>query len=239
MGDKHGRILLYAPLTEMLPMPRRVHAAHHEHVEIPGPAGRLEGILGLPRDAEPIHQIAVICHPHPQHGGTMNNKVVNYLAKSFNEMGFATVRFNFRGVGASEGQYGHGEGETDDALAAVEWMKHRFPNSALWLGGFSFGSYTALRASNQLEDVAGLITVAPAVNLFDFRTLSLPSCPWLVVQGDQDEIVPCVDVLAWANELVQRPSMIRMKGAGHFFHGRMNDLKTTLVHFIRQYQRQD
>jgi len=230
---------MFAPQTETLPMSPRVPAARHDHIEIPGPSGRLEGVLAMPSNSETISQVAVICHPHPLHGGTMNNKVVNFVGKSFNEAGFATLRFNFRGVGASEGKFDYGQGETDDTLAAVQWMSKRFPGATIWLGGFSFGSYAAVRASSQLEKIAGLITVAPAVNLFDFRELALPTCPWLVVQGDQDEVVPCADVMAWANTLVQRPSIIRMKGAGHFFHGRMNDLRSTLLHFIRQYQAED
>lgn len=219
-------------------MPRRGSTTRYEQVEIPGPAGRLEAILGQPADPNTVQRIAVICHPHPQHGGTMNNKVVHYLAKSFGEAGFATIRFNFRGVGESEGSYDFGQGETDDALAAISWMKKRFPAADLWLGGFSFGSYTALRASTEANDLAGLITVAPAVNLFDFRQLALPQCPWLIVQGEQDEVVPCADVMGWANTLPSRPAIIRMKDAGHFFHGRMNDLKATLLHFILQHAAQ-
>lgn len=224
---------MFAPLTDTLAMPRLRTPLEHRNLEIQGPQGTLEGLIDLPADTNAIRQIAVLCHPHPLHGGTMNNKVTHSMAKAFSELGFAAIRFNFRGVGASEGRFDHGRGETDDTQAVIEWARKTYPDTSLWLGGFSFGSYTALNACGQRSDVEGLITVAPAVNLFDFRCLPLPQCPWLVVQGDQDDVVPCDDVLDWAGSVEKRPFVLRMKGAGHFFHGRLNDLRSTVKQFLK------
>jgi len=140
-------------------------------VLIPGPDGALEGILSTPTQASPCG-LAVICHPHPAHQGTMNNKVVHFLANAFDDTGFATLRFNFRGVEKSEGQYDEGKGETLDTLAAVHWLRQQYkPSLPLWLAGFSFGGYTSLSATRQ-SNIAGLISVAPAIHLFDFITTS-------------------------------------------------------------------
>ena len=152
-----------------------------------GPAGKLESILDVPGDAE-IVGAAVVCHPHPQHGGTMHNKVAHTLARAFVRSGFETLRFNFRGTEASEGQYDDGIGELDDALAALDWMRERRPAGPLWLAGFSFGAAIAIRAAVKVE-VNGLVSVAPAVSRFANDMADQPECPWLVVQGDEDELV--------------------------------------------------
>ena len=193
---------------------------------IKGPAGALE-ILTEGFD-KPFKGIVIICHPHPLHGGTMTNKVVHYIARAMQELGFATLRFNFRGVGKSEGKYGDGIGETDDLLAIIDWASQRFSSATIWLAGFSFGSYVSLRASTQ-RDITQLITIAPAVNLLDFKKLILPSCPWLLIQGDEDEIVPFENVTDWVNTLETRPKTIYLNGVGHFFHGQLVRLRQTLL----------
>jgi uncharacterized protein len=157
---------------------------------IPGPAGRLETLLQSPAGGDDaITGIAVLCHPHPLHGGTLQNKVVHTLARTCNDLGLAALRFNFRGVGASEGKYGEAIGETEDLHAVLEWVRQQWPDRPLWLGGFSFGGYVALRAAERWP-LRQLITVAPSVNLFARDPLPEVRCDWLLVQGDQDEIVP-------------------------------------------------
>ncbi len=191
-----------------------------------GPSGLIEGLLDHPVAA--ASAIAVVCHPHPLQGGAMQNKVAYMLARAFNDMGALSLRFNFRGVGRSEGKFDEGVGETDDALAAIDWMSVQHPNLPLWLGGFSFGSYVALRAQSE-RPVQRLVTVAPAVMRFDTTAIQEPTCPWLLVQGDADDVVPPQAVLDWARGLKHPPRIEVMAGAGHFFHGRLNELRETVV----------
>ena len=137
----------------------------------------------------------------------MHNKVVHTLARAFVSGNIATLRFNFRGVGSSEGQYDDGRGEVDDVLAAVDWMAARRPGLPVWLGGFSFGAYIATRAALNL-DVGQLITIAPPVDRYAFDSLHHPECPWLVVQGDEDELVSIEAVLGWAEQLEPQPELV-------------------------------
>ena len=195
-----------------------------------GPAGKLESILDVPGDAE-IVGAAVVCHPHPQHGGTMHNKVAHTLARAFVRSGFETLRFNFRGTEASEGQYDDGIGELDDAIAALDWMRERRPAGPLWLAGFSFGAAIAIRAAVKVE-VNGLVSVAPAVSRFANDIADQPKCPWLVVQGDEDELVDIGETLAWLNALEPGPELLLLAGAEHFFHGRLTDVREAVVDFI-------
>lgn len=174
--------------------------------------------------------IAVVCHPHPLHDGTMNNKVVHTLARSFAKRGIPAMRFNFRGVGGSAGAYDEGNGEVDDALAMADAMRERFGDRSLWLAGFSFGSFVALGAAARTP-CAGLIMVAPPVQRFAFDQ-ALPDCPILVVQGDSDEVVDCADVQAWVRGAKPAPRFELLPGVGHFFHGRLTDLRKIVEDFI-------
>ena len=201
-----------------------------EKLMLQGPAGKLESILDLPGNGE-IRAVAVVCHPHPQHGGTMHNKVAHTLARSFVRSGFATLRFNFRGTEGSEGHHDNGVGELDDALAAIAWMAERYPDSPLWLGGFSFGAAIAVRAAVTLE-VSGLISIAPAVYRFAGNLEGQPACPWLVIQGDEDELVEVEETIDWLNKLEPGPELLVVPGAEHFFHGRLNDLREAIVEFV-------
>jgi len=158
----------------------------------------------------------------------MQNKVAYMLARAFNDLGAVSLRFNFRGVGRSAGTFDQGAGETDDALAAIDWLSARHPGLPLWLGGFSFGSYVALRAQSR-RPVQRLVTVAPAVERFDTQGITLPNCPWLLVQGDADEVVSPQAVLDWARGLPKPPRIVELPGAGHFFHGRLNELRDAVV----------
>lgn len=205
-------------------------------VLIAGPAGDLEAIIDTPVDT-PANaagtRVAVICHPHPVYGGTMTNKVVHVLAKAFNEAGIVAVRFNFRGVGASAGAYDEGNGETDDAVAVLDWALQRWPGAQAWIGGFSFGGAIAIRAAIARE-VQGLVTVAPAIRRVSVEPLRLPRRPWLIVQGDSDELVDAADIQRWAEALPAPPELVLLHGVEHFFHGRLNELRDVVVDWLRR-----
>ena len=168
----------------------------------------------------------MILHPHPLYGGTMHNKVVSTLARAFLELGLHTLRFNFRGTGASEGSFDHGEGESADLMAVLAWLRVHRPQDELWLAGFSFGGYVAVHSA-EAAGAARLITVAPSVNLY--TTPQVPRMPWLLIQGEQDEVVPCSKVREWLNGLSHRPDLVLLPDAGHFFHGRLLELRA-LIH---------
>ncbi|MBS0558014.1 MAG: alpha/beta fold hydrolase [Proteobacteria bacterium] len=199
---------------------------------LPGPAGALEAAVDLPVAGDARAGVAIICHPHPQHGGTMHNKVVTMLERSLRESGLATVVFNFRGVGASAGTYDDGRGETDDLLAVAAWVQSTRPDDALWLAGFSFGSYVAARAAAQLP-VRQMISVAPPVSRWDFAHLAHPLCPWLVIQGEADEVVDPAAVFAWVAAQAEPPTLVRMPDTGHFFHRRLMDLRGAVKNGVR------
>jgi alpha/beta superfamily hydrolase len=204
---------------------------HLEKLLLAGPAGSLEGMLETPQDAD-ASRIAVVCHPHPVYGGTMTNKVVHMLAKAFNELGVATIRFNDRGVGASVGAYDDGRGETLDTLAVIRWAQERAPQAKLWLAGFSFGGAIALKAAAQVRPER-IVTVAPAIQRVDVSRVPSPSCPWLLVQGDQDELVNAQEVQAWAEALEPPPEIVLLPGVDHFFHGRLNELRDAVVRWAQ------
>jgi alpha/beta superfamily hydrolase len=197
-----------------------------------GPAGQLECIADVPEAAEERPATIVICHPHSLHGGTMHNKVVTIIERSMRELGLRTVRFNFRGVGDSEGNYDEGYGETDDLFAVIEFVRRTRPEDQLWLAGFSFGSYVATRAAQNLQ-LGQLICIAPPVDRYDFMELQRPACPWLIVQGDEDEVVNVEAVLNWEQEVDPRPDLMVMEQAGHFFHRRLMDLRGLLKNGVR------
>ncbi|MEP6881558.1 MAG: alpha/beta family hydrolase [Dokdonella sp.] len=176
--------------------------------------------------------IAVICHPHPLHGGTMHNKVVTIIERSLRELGLDTVRFNFRGIGKSAGTFDEGVGESEDLAAVVEWARKVRPKAALWLAGFSFGSYVALRNAKRL-DADALITIAPPVGRWDFEEFELPDCPWLVVQGEEDEVVDPQAVFDWVEQLDVSPQLVRMAETSHFFHRRLMDLRGAIKNAMR------
>ncbi len=197
-----------------------------------GPAGKLECVADVPDPAEGIAATIVICHPHTQHGGSMHNKVVTIMERSMRELGLHTLRFNFRGAGESDGEYDEGYGETDDLFAVTEWVRRSRPADNLWLGGFSFGSYITLRAAQNLR-LGQLISIAPPVTRFGFDELNHPDCPWLVIQGDEDDVVKFEDVAGWVEKTEPPPEFIVMEHAGHFFHRRLMDLRGLLKNGVR------
>jgi uncharacterized protein len=195
------------------------------HFTVPGPAGVLDCAVDEPADAP--RGVAVLCHPHPQHGGTMDNKVVQTLARALVQLGYRAVRFNVRGVGGSAGTWDEGRGETDDALAVVTACRQ--PGLPLLLGGFSFGGYVAAQAASRLAHEAAaqrLVLVGPATSRF-----ALPPVPpdTLVIHGEADDVVPLASTLAWARTL-DLPVLV-LPGVGHFFHGQLTLLKQLLVRY--------
>lgn len=192
----------------------------------PGSAGNIEVLVAVPEAKQPTASV-IICHPHPLYGGTMHNKVVSTLARAFHNLGLRTVRFNFRGVGKSAGVHDEGRGEAADAIVLAEWLQTFFPNDALWLAGFSFGGFVAASAATQLP-VARLVCVAPQVSRFLSPKLPAVTCPWLIVQGGQDEVVSPEEVYEWVETLQPKPQLIRLPSAGHFFHGQLLELRQCL-----------
>ncbi len=193
-----------------------------EKVSIPGPAGKLEVVIHIP-DFIP-RAIAVIAHPLPTVGGTMENKIVTTLAKTFTELGFAALRFNFRGVGASSGEFDDGNGEVEDALTVTRYALSKYGDLPLILSGFSFGGYVQARAAQQLSP-RQLVLIAPAVMRY-----AMPPVPHntLLVHGELDEVVSLTDVMQWARP--QLLPIVVLPGAVHFFHGHLEQLKEIVRH---------
>jgi alpha/beta superfamily hydrolase len=191
---------------------------------ISGAAGKLDGIVHIPDNA--LRAIAVVAHPLPTMGGTMENKVVTTLAKTFTELGFVALRFNFRGVDGSDGEFDDGNGEVEDVLAVVRHARQEYGDLPLILSGFSFGAYVQACAALQLHPQQ-LVLVAPAVGRF-----AMPDVPahTLLIHGDLDEVVELQELLKWARP--QHLPVIVLAGAEHFFHGRLAQLKQiVLQHF--------
>jgi alpha/beta superfamily hydrolase len=209
------------------PAPARRVAASSA-IEIEGPAGSIEAAVDSV-DAAP-RAIAVVCHPHPLQQGTMQNKVVTTLARSFAHLGAAAVRFNFRGVGRSQGRHDEGRGERDDVLAVVRFARERWPGRPLYLGGFSFGGAMALAAAHAAAP-RGLVTVAPSIARLPADFVP-PACRWLLVHGGADDVVAPQPVLDWAARLAAPPTVVLVEGVGHFFHGRLRDVTDAVTSFF-------
>ena len=195
---------------------------------VQGPAGALECAVDKPAVGAPDNGVlALLCHPHPLHGGTMDNKVVQTLARALVQLGCTSVRFNFRGVGRSQGSWGAGEGEIDDAAAVL--AAHRSAGQPLVLGGFSFGGYVATRMAARMAAAQGqaarrLVLVAPAV--VHFVAAPVPA-DTVLIHGEQDDVVPLQAVLDWARP--QQLPVTVLPGAGHFFHGQLPALKQIVI----------
>ena len=188
---------------------------------IAGPAGTLEVAFNAPEGA--VRGIALIAHPHPLQGGTLDNKVVQTLAKTFAALGYAAVRLNFRGVGLSEGQFDDGIGETDDALAALAAAKLEFGELPVALAGFSFGSYVQTRVAHAIT-AERLVLIGPAVKRFPIEAVPPDT---IVIHGEEDDVVALSDVLAWARP--QQLPIVVFPGCGHFFHGRLPQLQRVIT----------
>lgn len=202
-------------------------APEKELLTLRGPAGNIEAMLEKPVPCD-AGRVAVVCHPHPQHQGTMHNKVVHTLARAMNDLGIPALRFNFRGTGASEGSYAGGIGEVEDVEAAAAYMRSRWPGACLWLAGFSFGAVVSARAAVLLGPER-LVSIAPAVNILGRELPARLTMPWLIVQGGADQVVDPDTVSEWVESLEPRPELVNMPGVGHFFHGELTALRTLLV----------
>jgi len=188
---------------------------------IDGPAGPLE--IAFQQPATGATALALICHPHPVHGGTMDNKVVQTLAKAFLELGYATMRFNFRGVGKSAGSFDEGIGETEDAAAALAWARAQVPAALpLIAAGFSFGCFVQSRLLPRSQPQQ-LVLVGPAVSRFQLAEVPKDT---LVIHGEEDDVVPLDAVMTWARP--QGLPVTVFPGTGHFFHGRLTELKAVV-----------
>ncbi len=194
---------------------------------INGPAGRLEG--RYTHSKTPHAPLALILHPHPEHGGTMNNKITYYMFQTFAERGFSTLRFNFRGVGRSQGAHDNGEGELSDAAAALDWMQELNPNAPyVWVGGFSFGAWIGMQLLMRRPEIRGWISVSPPANMYDFTFLAPCPTSGLILQGSKDNIVPAPHT----EKLTQKLRMQRgievdyrvIEGANHFYNDRIDQL---------------
>ncbi len=215
-------------------------ASKEERVHIPGPAGVLEVAFTAAGDGVLADRgyCAVVCHPHPLHGGAMDNKVVVTLVRAYRELGVPVARLNFRGVSASEGVHDHGVGEIDDLRAVVDWMTAQFGADKVLLAGFSFGTGVVSNLSQGVLSqgvgavavaVAHAVFVAPPVGRYNFAPVSGYPCPVCVVMGDQDELVDAQEVYRWAAGLRPLATVIRLPEATHFFHGQLVRLREELV----------
>ncbi len=200
-----------------------------------GPVGRLEGrYQHSKQEGAPV---ALLLHPHPQHGGTMNNKVVYTLFHAFVHCGFSALRFNFRGVGRSQGYFDRGEGELADAAAALDWLQSYNPNAkACWIGGFSFGAWIGMQLLMRRPEIAAFVSIAPPANMFDFSFLAPCPASGLIVQGDQDQIVPLDAMQKLVTKLMhQRDIKIDyriIRGADHFFQNELAELGAIVEDYV-------
>ncbi len=201
-----------------------------KRVTIAGAAGQIEALQGEGRAGGPFYgsdYVAIVCHPHPLHGGTMDNKVVSTLVRIYRDLGIATLRFNFRGVGASEGEHDEGRGEMDDLCRVSQWLLAQYPKSQLLLAGFSFGSAVVAAASEHIP-VAQMILIAPPVARYSYAPRGVFTCPVTLVLGGQDELVATEEVLSWQESLDCSVESIVIPEASHFFHGQLNSLREKL-----------
>jgi len=204
-------------------------------VIINGPEGRIEGRYQHSR--EPNAPIALLLHPLPTHGGTMNNKIVYALFRAFTKRGFSTLRFNFRGVGRSQGSFSRGEGELSDAASALDWLQTYNQNAAgCWIGGFSFGAWIGMQLLMRRPEIDSFISVAPPASMYDFSFLAPCPSSGLIVHGDADEIVAPESVQKLVNKLShQRDIKIDyqlLKGANHFFNDKMEELEKVISDYL-------
>ncbi len=200
-----------------------------------GPEGRIEGRYH--HSNKKNAPAAVVLHPHPQHGGTMNNKVVYTLYKTFVDNGFSVLRINFRGVGRSQGSFDNGIGELCDAASALDWLQIQNPNaSTFWIGGFSFGSWIAMQLLMRRPEIEGFISVAPPANMYDFGFLAPCPSSGIIVQGNEDSIVPEETAAKLAHKLNNQKNISVdynvISGADHFFREKLDKLGNSCNEYI-------
>ena len=219
-------------MSEDLPQP-----GQSREVLISGAAGHIEALVAAPRAGVEPAGFAVVCHPHPLFGGALSNKVTYALASCALKAGFFATRFNFRGVGKSQGLHDDGRGETDDTVAVVEWMRQRQPGAPLLLMGFSFGAFVSIQAAARAQPSLQVSVAPPFAKYFDGAPLPpRPPCPWLVVHGRDDDVVDFADTQTQLAHYQPPPEVVSFDGVGHFFHGRLGDLQNAVTEFITRHQ---
>ncbi len=201
-----------------------------------GPDGRLEGRY---HHSKAGSAIALLLHPHPQHGGTMNNRVSYALYQTFVQRGFSALRFNFRGVGRSQGQFDNGQGELSDAASALDWMQSYNPNAGgCWIAGFSFGAWIGMQLMMRRPEINGFISVAPPASIYDFSFLAPCPASGLILHGDKDEMVPISSVEKLATKLSQQKNITIdyriIPGADHFFSDHMDPLNKQIDDYLNK-----
>ncbi len=201
-------------------------------LELAGPAGPLEALLEE-SDRGPAPLAALVCHPHPLHGGTMHNKVVHRVAATLHEAGGTTLRFNFRGAGRSAGRYDGGRGELEDARAALAWLRRRLPGASVVVAGFSFGAGVAAALAAVEAGVGLLVLVAPPVAAMDFAALRTSPIPKLVIQGTRDDVCPAAELEPEFSAWAEPRKLVKIEGANHFFDRQLADLANALLQGMR------
>jgi len=201
---------------------------------IPGPAGRLEGRYHETREGAPV---ALVLHPHPMQGGTMNNKVSYVMYQTFVKLGFNVMRFNFRGVGRSEGAFDDGNGELSDAATMLDWLQTENRHArGFWAAGFSFGAWIAMQLLMRRPELDGFVVASPPANMYDFNFLAPCPVSGLLIQGDIDEVVPLSNVETLAKKLRQQKgikiNLDIIKGADHFFNGKLPLLSQAMEAYL-------
>ncbi len=217
------------------PMPNPAFPDASTALLLDGPAGPLELIVEPPAAdvlAQPV--VAIVCHPLPTEGGSMHNKVVTMVARALRELGATTLRFNFRGVGQSAGTFDDGKGELDDLRAVAAWVRAQRQNDQLWLAGFSFGAAVSVHAAGELQPSV-LVSIAPPAERWDLASIETPTMPWLVIQGETDEIVDPQAVHAWLERIKAQAELVKMPDTSHFFHRKLMDLRGAIKNGVRQY----
>ncbi len=200
-----------------------------------GPEGRLEGRY-YP-SSRPNAPVALLLHPHPQHGGTMNNKIVYSLYQIFTKHGFSSLRFNFRGVGRSQGRFNNGQGELSDAASALDWMQSQNPTmSSCWIAGFSFGAWVAMQLMMRRPEIQGFISIAPPASLYDFSFLAPCPASGMIVHGDKDEVIPQSSVDKLAQKLQKQKNITidyrTIEGSDHFFNNHLDTLSGHIEEYL-------
>ncbi len=204
-------------------------------VIIPGPEGRLEGRYTPGRAARV--PVAIILHPHPQAGGTMNDAITMALYKSFAKRGFATLRFNFRGVGKSQGEFDNGIGELSDAASALDWVQQFNPEAPFtWVGGHSFGAWIGMQLLMRRPEIRGFISIAPPANMYDFGFLAPCPSSGIIINGSQDEVVTMSGVQKLVDKLMTQKHITIthkvMEGANHFFQNEREELMAIVDNYV-------
>lgn len=210
------------------------------HVTIEGPAGPLEGLIDEPpgNSDTGLKAAVVFAHPHPQHGGTMHTKAVYQGAKGLARIGCVVLRFNFRGVGLSAGEFDQGRGESQDYLAAIDFLEREYPGTPIWAAGFSFGSWVALETGARDPRVSALIAIAPPVARtgYSFPLTLKSEKPKFLVQGDLDELCPLQQLWAFYGRLEEPKELVVIDGASHLFEGKTAEVGDALADLLGDFE---